>query len=91
MESIGRDISGYVNATKAAEPGAQCAAMCTVHTIPHHTAPYHSIPYQSIPQHTMRETTRTSSKLSWEVGLCPLLLTTCLPTSSVPSEELPRN
>ena len=22
-------IRGYVNATKAAEPGAQCAAMCT--------------------------------------------------------------
>ena len=52
MESIGRDISGYVNATKAAEPGAQCAAMCTVHTIPYHTIPDHTIQYHTIPKHT---------------------------------------
>ena len=86
MESIGGDISGYVNATKAAEPGAQCcAAMC---------ADYHAIPYHTIaiPNHSMRQTTISSSKLvSWEVGLCPLLAPTCPPTSSVHSEELSRN
>ena len=51
MESIGsRDISGYVNATKAAEPGAQCAAMCTP---PYHTM-WQTTIYHTIQYHTGR-------------------------------------